>query len=120
MVAIEQKLTTPLVIYTNVIGYNVEDGQAASRRTTAVRAKGVKTGSELAAVESMESTLFNRISLHRASEEEITAIIDQIIAQQSSKSPQDMGKIMQALRAEPAGSIDMSVASKIAKIRLQT
>ena len=74
---------------------------------------------ELAAVESMQIGIIQSYLPTQRTEEEIKAIIDAIITQQALKSPQDIGKIMQALRSEPAGSIDMSIASKIAKTRLQ-
>ena len=51
-------------------------------------------------------------------EKETEEIIDNIIAQNNFSSLKDMGKLMNILKSEYPGVIDMGVAGKIAKINL--
>ena len=51
-------------------------------------------------------------------EKETEEIIDNIITQNNFSSLKDMGKLMNILKSEYPGVIDMGVAGKIAKIKL--
>ena len=52
------------------------------------------------------------------SEEEITAIVNQAIADAGATSMQDMGKVMNAVRPQLAGRADMAIVSQLVKLQL--
>ena len=74
---------------------------------------------DLAAVESMQISIIQSYLPVQLSKKEISAMIDAIIQENKLETVQDIGRIMQILRNEPTGSIDMRAASEIAKSRLQ-
>ena len=51
-------------------------------------------------------------------DKEIEKIIKEIIKQQSFSSIKDMGALMKNLKSEHAGSVDVAMAGKIAKLLL--
>jgi uncharacterized protein YqeY len=52
------------------------------------------------------------------SNEELTSIIDQCIAESGASTPQDMGKVMALLKPKIQGRADMGVASQAVKAKL--
>ena len=55
---------------------------------------------------------------HRASPEQLVAVLDQVIAETGANSAKDMGKVMNALRPKVAGRADMGKLSGVVKARL--
>ncbi len=48
----------------------------------------------------------------------LDALIDEVIAATGAQSPRDMGKVMNAIRAQAQGRVDMGAVSKRVKARL--
>ena len=53
------------------------------------------------------------------SEEELHALIDQVIASTGASGPADMGKVMGGIKSQASGRVDMGAASALVKQRLQ-
>ncbi len=73
---------------------------------------------ELAEAEAAEITVIQEFMPKALSEAEITAIVDQAIADEGAASMQDMGKVMNAVRPQLAGRADMAVVSQLVKQQL--
>lgn len=73
---------------------------------------------ELAAAEAAEIDVIQEFMPAALSEAEITAIVDQAIADEGAASMQDMGKVMNAVRPQLAGRADMAVVSQLVKQQL--
>ena len=73
---------------------------------------------ELADAESAEIGVIQEFMPQALSEEEITAIVNQAIADEGAASMQDMGKVMNAVRPQLAGRADMAVVSQLVKQQL--
>jgi uncharacterized protein YqeY len=72
--------------------------------------RGDLAAEELAQVAVMEKYLHKQMS-----EEEITAVLKEIIAQVGANKPQDMGKVMGVATKQLAGKADGKVISAIVK-----
>lgn len=73
---------------------------------------------ELADAEAAEIGVIQEFMPQALSEEEITAIVNQAIADEGAASMQDMGKVMNAVRPQLAGRADMAVVSQLVKQQL--
>ena len=73
---------------------------------------------ELAAQEKYEIGVIQEYLPEALSDDEIAAIIDEVITATGASSPQDMGKVMGQLKAKLAGRADMGAASALVKQKL--
>ncbi len=73
---------------------------------------------ELADAEAAEIEVIQEFMPQALSEEEITAIVNQAIADAGATSMQDMGKVMNAVRPQLAGRADMAIVSQLVKLQL--
>ena len=71
--------------------------------------------SDLIEKEEKEIEIINQFLPKQLDNEEINNIIKEIIKKENLSSIKDMGKLMSLLKSEYSGSIDIGVASKIAK-----
>ena len=75
---------------------------------------------DLAEQEAFEITLIEEYMPEALSDDEVAAIIDEIIASTGASSPKDMGKVMGQLKSKLQGSADMAAASALVKQKLTT
>ncbi len=75
---------------------------------------------DLADQEAFEITLIEEYMPEALSDDEVAAIIDEIIASTGASSPKDMGKVMGQLKSKLQGSADMAAASALVKQKLTT
>ena len=73
---------------------------------------------DLIVKEEIEIDLISQFLPNQLDEKETEEIIKEIIKKQSFSSLKDMGALMNNLKFEYAGSVDMAVAGKIAKLLL--
>ena len=73
---------------------------------------------DLAAQEAFEIDIVQAFLPEQMSEDELAALVDQIIAQTGAAGMQDMGKVMGALKSAAAGQADMGRASAMVKAKL--
>lgn len=73
---------------------------------------------ELAQQEAEEIAIIEGFLPEQMGEDDMVAAIDAVIADEGAESLKDMGKVMGALKAEHAGSMDFSKASALVKERL--
>ena len=74
--------------------------------------------SELADKENSEILILQDFLPEQLSEEEIKLIVSDVISDTEAKEPQDMGKVMGALKSKIKGNADMGIVSKIVKENL--
>ena len=70
--------------------------------------------------EKNEIEVINQFLPKQLNEEDTEKIINKIIAQNNFSSMKDMGVLIKDLRSNHAGSIDIALAGKIAKIKLSS
>lgn len=75
---------------------------------------------DLADQEAFEITLIEEYMPEALSDDEVAAIIDEIIASTGASSPKDMGKVMGQLKSKLQGSADMAAASALVRQKLTT
>lgn len=73
---------------------------------------------ELAAQENFEISIIQEFLPAALSETELVAIIDEAIRDSGASSPQDMGKVMAAVKPKIQGRADMGAASQLVKQKL--
>ncbi len=73
---------------------------------------------DLAEQEAFEITIIKEYLPEALSDDEVAAIIDEIIASTGATSPQEMGKVMGQLKAKLQGRSDMGAASALVKQKL--
>jgi len=73
---------------------------------------------DLAAKEKAEAAILAAYMPQQLSEAEIQAAVDTAVAGAGATGPQDMGKVMAALKPQLAGRADMGKVSAIVKARL--
>ena len=73
---------------------------------------------DLAEREEIEIDVIRTFMPKQLTDEEVSEIIDGIIAELGAQSIKDMGKIMSVLRSEYAGQVDMGKAGGITKAKL--
>ena len=74
--------------------------------------------SELADKENEEILILQDFLPEQLSEEAINVIVLEAISETQAKEPQDMGKVMGALKSKIKGNADMGIVSKIVKENL--
>ena len=74
--------------------------------------------SELADKENEEILILQDFLPEQLSEEAIKVIVIEAISETQAKEPQDMGKVMGALKSKIKGNADMGIVSKIVKENL--
>lgn len=73
---------------------------------------------ELAAKEEKELQMLQAYLPAQMSEEEVTQLVEEAIAQTQASSPQDMGKVMGILMPKTKGKADGAVVSRIVREKL--
>jgi uncharacterized protein YqeY len=73
---------------------------------------------DLVAIEVLEQTILQGYMPAQLSTEEVTAIVKATIAQLNASSPQEMGKVIGALKPQLAGKADMGAVSAMVKAAL--
>ncbi|OPH33952.1 GatB/YqeY domain-containing protein [Moraxella atlantae] len=73
---------------------------------------------DLAQKEKFEIDVISEFLPQALSEDELSALVDAEIAQQGATSMQQMGSVMNALKAQTTGRADPAVLSKLVKARL--
>lgn len=92
--------------------------QQAKQRRDAIE-QYTKAGREdLAETEQAELAIIQEYLPKQLSEEEITAIIDQVIAEAGASSPKDMGKVMGPAMQRLKGQADGKKVQEIVKAKL--
>ena len=74
---------------------------------------------ELAQKEKLEITIINEFLPKQLSEEETAIICDKAISATEASSLKEIGKVIKYLRDNSSSSLDMSLASKLIKEKLQ-
>ena len=75
--------------------------------------------SELADKENSEILILQDFLPEQLNEEEIKLIVSDVISDTEAKEPQDMGKVMGALKSKIHGNADMGIVSRIVKENLK-
>ena len=88
------------------------------QRKDSIESFKIASRDDLIAKEELEIDLISQFLPKQLNERETEEIIKAIIKKQSFSSLKDMGTLMNNLKSEYAGSIDMAVAGKIAKLLL--
>ena len=70
---------------------------------------------ELADKENSEILILQDFLPEQMSEEEIKVYVDEAIIESGASTPQDMGKVMGALKSKLKGNVDMGIVSKLVK-----
>lgn len=73
---------------------------------------------DLADVEKFEVTILQAYMPQQLSEAEIAAVVGTVIAETGASGPQDMGKVMGAVKPKLAGRADMGKVSGLIKAQL--
>ena len=73
---------------------------------------------DLVAIEVLEQTILQGYMPAQLSTEEVTAIVKATIAQLNASPPQEMGKVIGALKPQLAGKADMGAVSAMVKAAL--
>ncbi len=73
---------------------------------------------ELAAKEEAEIAVINRYMPKQLEGDELSKVIDDVIAQSGAEGPRDMGKVMAILKSDYAGQINMGAVSSLVKDKL--
>lgn len=74
---------------------------------------------ELAEKEQAETKFLEVYLPEQMSEEQIVAIVDEVIAATGASSMKDMGAVMKEVQAKTAGSADGKLVSQVVKAKLQ-
>ena len=90
------------------------------QRKDSIDAFKVASRDDLVANEQMEIDIISKFLPKQMNEVETEEIIQLILEKNNLHSLKDMGRLMNELKANHAGSIDMALAGKIAKSKLAT
>ena len=88
------------------------------QRKDSIESFKIASRDDLIAQEELEIDLISQFLPKQLNEKETEEIIKEIIKKQSFSSLKDMGALMNNLKSEYAGSVDMAMAGKIAKLIL--
>lgn len=88
------------------------------RRREAAAAFAEAGRAESAAAEEAEAEIYAAYLPSQLSDDEVAAIVDQVIADTGASGPQDLGQVMKAAMAATRGRADGSRVSAIAKAKL--
>ncbi len=73
---------------------------------------------DLSAIEKAELDIIQTYLPEQLGEDELTALVDEVIAATGAESIRDMGKVMGAIKAKAAGKADMGTVGAMVKARL--
>ena len=73
---------------------------------------------DLSAIEKAELEVIQTYLPEQLGEDELTALVDEIIAATGAENIRDMGKVMGAIKAKAAGKADMGAVGAMVKARL--
>ncbi len=73
---------------------------------------------DLSAIEQDELDVIQTYLPEQLSEDELTGLVDEIIASTGAESIRDMGKVMGAIKSRAAGKADMGAVGAMVKARL--
>ena len=73
---------------------------------------------DLSAIEKAELDVIQTYLPEQMSEDELTALVDEIIAATGAECIRDMGKVMGTIKAKAAGKADMGAVGAMVKARL--
>ncbi len=73
---------------------------------------------DLSAIEQDELDVIQTYLPEQLSEDELTGLVDEIIAATGAESIRDMGKVMGAIKSRAAGKADMGIVGAMVKARL--
>jgi len=88
------------------------------QRRDSIRQYGSAGRQDLVQAEEFEVQILTGYMPSGLSEAEVEAAVAEVIAATGAKSPQDMGKVMSALKAQFAGRADMAKVSALVKGKL--
>ena len=88
------------------------------QRKDSIESFKIASRDDLIVKEELEIDLISQFLPKQLNEKETEEIIKEIIKKQSFSSLKDMGALMNNLKSEYAGSVDMATAGKIAKLIL--
>ena len=88
------------------------------QRKDSIESFKIASRDDLIAKEELEIDLISQFLPKQLNEKETEEIIKEMIKKQSFSSLKDMGALMNNLKSEYAGSVDMATAGKIAKLIL--
>ena len=88
------------------------------QRKDSIESFKIASRDDLIVKEELEIDLISQFLPKQLKEKETEEIIKEIIKKQSFSSLKDMGALMNNLKSEYAGSVDMAMAGKIAKLIL--
>jgi len=88
------------------------------QRRDSIRQYGSAGRQDLVQAEAFEVQILTGYMPSGLSEAEVEAAVAEVIAATGAKSPQDMGKVMSALKAQFAGRADMAKVSALVKGKL--
>ena len=88
------------------------------QRKDSIESFKIASRDDLIVKEELEIDLISQFLPKQLNEKETEEIIKEIIKKQSFSSLKDMGTLMNSLKSEHAGSVDMAIAGKIAKLLL--
>ena len=88
------------------------------QRKDSIESFKIASRNDLIVKEELEIDLIKQFLPKQLNEKETEEIIKEIIKKQSFSSLKDMGALMNNLKSEYAGSVDMAMAGKIAKLIL--
>jgi len=78
----------------------------------------VASRNDLIAVEQGEIDVISQFLPQQLNEDDTEKLIEKLISENNFSTPKDMGSLMNSLKSRHAGSIDMSLAGRIAKTKL--
>ena len=88
------------------------------QRKDSIESFKIANRQDLIKKEQSEIKIINFFLPQQKNEKEIEFIIDQLIQEQNLNSLKDMGKLMNGLKTNYSGEIDMGLAGKIARLKL--
>ena len=88
------------------------------QRKDSIESFKIASRDDLIVQEELEIDIISQFLPKQLNEKEAEEIIKEIIKKQSFSSLKDMGALMNILKSEYAGSVDMAMAGKIAKLIL--
>ena len=88
------------------------------QRKASIDLFSVASRNDLIAIEQLEIDLINQFLPKQLNELEIENIINKIIKEKKLSSLKDMGILMNSIKVDHAGSVDMAMVGKIAKTLL--
>jgi uncharacterized protein len=115
--ALKQKEVDERIVLTDDLVLSIIDKMLKQRKDSIEQYKAGNRA-DLVAKEEFEVAVLSQYMPKALSDEEIGAIIDEVVRETGAAGPKDMGKVMNALRPRVAGRADMGALSGLVKARL--